>query len=147
MELADQKRVRRAMPFGWQIQIDDGDACAGTERRQEVKEQAIRLGDFVVHVHHEDKVYRTKRQPRIMRFLVVRGRGAAHYEGARGRFGRQQRDGVPTLSSKRGYCSPRPGRRFQCAASTVPPARQVRIAANAVRPRSMPVAMTEQTAA
>ena len=52
------------------------------------------------------------------------------------------------FSLARGNCSPPAlGWRSQCAMSTVPPARQVRIAANAVRPRSVPVAMTEQTAA
>jgi RHS repeat-associated protein len=43
-------------------------------------------------------------------------------------------------------CSP-PGCCSQCAVSTLPPARQVRIAATAVRPRKTPVAVTEQTAA
>jgi len=41
---------------------------------------------------------------------------------------------------------PRLGR-VQFAASTEPLARQVRIAAKALRPRSMPVSMTEQMAA
>ncbi len=40
-----------------------------------------------------------------------------------------------------------PGCCSQYAVSTLPPARQVRIAATAVRPRKTPVAVTEQTAA
>ena len=68
MELAEKKGVRRSMPAGRLIKIDDRDACAGAERGQQVKEQAIRLSNFMVHVHHEDEVYRMKWQPRIMRF-------------------------------------------------------------------------------
>ena len=68
MELAEEKRTRCAMPLSWLIQIDNRYARAGLESRQKVKEQAVRLGDFVVHVHHEDKGYRTKRQAWIMRF-------------------------------------------------------------------------------
>ncbi|MGA9268070.1 MAG: VapE domain-containing protein [Rhodomicrobium sp.] len=45
-----------------------------------------------------------------------------------------------------GNCSP-PGCCSQWAVSTLPPARQVRIAATALRPRKTPVAVTEQTAA
>jgi hypothetical protein len=43
-------------------------------------------------------------------------------------------------------CSPL-RKRGQCAVSTEPPARQVRMASRAVRPCSMPVSMTEQMAA
>ena len=46
-----------------------------------------------------------------------------------------------------GNCSPPGFGRPQCAASTETPAMQVRMAAKAVLPRSIPVSMTEQMAA
>ena len=61
MELAEQKRPGCAVQLRWLIKIDDGDARPGAERWQEIEEKAIRLGNLMVHMHHEDKVHGTER--------------------------------------------------------------------------------------
>ena len=73
MELAEQERVRSSMLFCSLIKIDDGDARPGAKRWQEIEEKAIRLGNLMVHMHHEDKVHGTERQPRIVRFAEHKG--------------------------------------------------------------------------
>ena len=73
MELAEQKRPGCAVQLRWLIKIDDGDARPGAERWQEIEEKAIRLGNLMVHMHHEDKVHGTERQPRIVRFAEHKG--------------------------------------------------------------------------
>ena len=73
MELTEQESVRSSMLFCWLIKIDDGDARLGAKCWQEIEEKAIRLGNLVVHMHHEDKVHGTDWQPRIVRFAEHRG--------------------------------------------------------------------------
>ena len=43
------------------IKINDGDARPEAKRWQEIEEKAIRLGNLMVHMHHEDKVHGTER--------------------------------------------------------------------------------------
>src|ERR1700730_10507649 len=50
-KLAAQKAWRGTMVHGRPDSIDNPDASARLERRSEVIEQAVRLCDFVIHVH------------------------------------------------------------------------------------------------
>jgi hypothetical protein len=61
--------VHRGRPNG----VDNPDASAGLERRSEVIEQAVRLCDFVVHVHQDRSIERMSRQPRIVRLAEANG--------------------------------------------------------------------------
>ena len=49
------------------VGVDDADPRAGLKRGDEIVKKAVRLGDLVIHVHHDRKVERTNWQPRIIR--------------------------------------------------------------------------------
>jgi len=72
-KLAAQKAWRRTVFRGRPDGVDNPDASAGLERRDEVIEQAVRLCDFVVHVHQDRSVERMSRQPRIVRLTEADG--------------------------------------------------------------------------
>jgi hypothetical protein len=48
------------------VGVDDADARARLERRDEIVEQGVRLGDLVIHVHHDCNVERISWQSRIV---------------------------------------------------------------------------------
>ena len=53
--------------------VDDPDASAGLKRRREIIEQAVRLRDFVIHVHQDRGVKRMSGQARIVRLPETDG--------------------------------------------------------------------------
>jgi hypothetical protein len=66
-KLAAQKIGRGAMLGGRRVGIDNANTRARLKRGNEIIEQAVRLGDFVIHVHQNCNVERIGRQPWIVR--------------------------------------------------------------------------------
>ena len=72
-KLAAQKAWWSAVLRGRPNGVDDADASTRLERWSEVIEQAVRLCDFVIHVHQDRSVERMSRQPRIVRLTEADG--------------------------------------------------------------------------
>jgi len=51
------------------VTVDNAQARARFERRDKIVEQAVWLGDIVIHMHHDRKVERTSWQPWIVRLI------------------------------------------------------------------------------
>src|SRR6202008_4807613 len=66
-QLAAQKIWRGAVLRGRGDSVYDPEACPRLERRDKVINQAIRLRDFMIHVHQDRTVERMGRQPCIVR--------------------------------------------------------------------------------
>src|SRR5437773_8136698 len=52
----------------WPVGVDNTNARAKLDRGDEIVEQAVWLGDLMIHVHQDRNVERISRQPRIVRF-------------------------------------------------------------------------------
>ena len=65
-KLAAQKTWRGTVLRGRRDGVNNPDASTGLERRREIIEQAVRLRDFVIHVHEDCGVKRMGGQPRIV---------------------------------------------------------------------------------
>src|SRR5262249_57538999 len=66
-ELTAQKIRRGAMPGRRGVSVDNADTRVRLKRGNEIVEQAVGLGDFVIHVHQNCDVERIGWQPWIVR--------------------------------------------------------------------------------
>ena len=66
-KLAAQEIPRRAVLPGRLVEIDDADARARLQRRDEVVEEGEGLLDLMIHVDQDRGIDRTRWQPRIVR--------------------------------------------------------------------------------